>query len=75
MGVVEPLPHNEEYCDPAVLFHVANDYSFIRWVKGSYHLLYLYCAMLLKTEENLPYDFLDFEIEPLFLCHGQYTVH
>ncbi|XP_054829166.1 angiotensin-converting enzyme 2 [Eublepharis macularius] len=31
VGVVEPLPHNEAYCDPAVLFHVANDYSFIRY--------------------------------------------
>ncbi|XP_070606753.1 angiotensin-converting enzyme 2 [Erythrolamprus reginae] len=31
VGVVEPLPHNEEYCDPAALFHVANDYSFIRY--------------------------------------------
>uniref|UniRef100_A0ACB8FI67 Metallothionein expression activator n=1 Tax=Sphaerodactylus townsendi TaxID=933632 RepID=A0ACB8FI67_9SAUR len=31
VGVVEPLPHNEAYCDPATLFHVANDYSFIRY--------------------------------------------
>ncbi|XP_061485415.1 angiotensin-converting enzyme 2 isoform X2 [Rhineura floridana] len=31
VGVVEPLPHDEEYCDPAALFHVANDYSFIRY--------------------------------------------
>ncbi|XP_008105455.2 angiotensin-converting enzyme 2 [Anolis carolinensis] len=31
VGVVEPLPHDETYCDPAVLFHVANDYSFIRY--------------------------------------------
>ncbi|XP_060091098.1 angiotensin-converting enzyme 2 [Heteronotia binoei] len=31
VGVVEPLPHNEAYCDPASLFHVANDYSFIRY--------------------------------------------
>ncbi|XP_078741069.1 angiotensin-converting enzyme 2-like [Lampetra fluviatilis] len=31
VGVVEPILHNEEYCDPAVLFHVANDYSFIRY--------------------------------------------
>lgn len=30
VGVVEPVPHDETYCDPAVLFHVANDYSFIR---------------------------------------------
>ncbi|XP_008937519.1 PREDICTED: angiotensin-converting enzyme 2 [Merops nubicus] len=31
VGVVEPIPHDETYCDPAVLFHVANDYSFIRY--------------------------------------------
>ncbi|KAM9040028.1 angiotensin-converting enzyme 2-like [Sarcophilus harrisii] len=31
VGVVEPLPHDETYCDPAALFHVANDYSFIRY--------------------------------------------
>ncbi|KFR15510.1 Angiotensin-converting enzyme 2 [Opisthocomus hoazin] len=31
VGVVEPVPHDETYCDPAVLFHVANDYSFIRY--------------------------------------------
>ncbi|KAL1766044.1 angiotensin-converting enzyme 2 [Sigmodon hispidus] len=31
VGVVEPLPHDETYCDPATLFHVSNDYSFIRY--------------------------------------------
>ncbi|XP_066104956.1 angiotensin-converting enzyme 2 [Saccopteryx bilineata] len=31
VGVVEPVPHDETYCDPATLFHVANDYSFIRY--------------------------------------------
>ncbi|NWS71289.1 ACE2 enzyme, partial [Crotophaga sulcirostris] len=31
VGVVEPIPHDETYCDPAALFHVANDYSFIRY--------------------------------------------
>ncbi|XP_068956740.1 angiotensin-converting enzyme 2 isoform X1 [Petaurus breviceps papuanus] len=31
VGVVEPVPHDETYCDPAMLFHVANDYSFIRY--------------------------------------------
>nr|XP_033806114.1 angiotensin-converting enzyme 2 isoform X2 [Geotrypetes seraphini] len=31
VGVLEPLPHDETYCDPATLFHVANDYSFIRY--------------------------------------------
>ncbi|XP_054437165.1 angiotensin-converting enzyme 2 isoform X1 [Pteronotus mesoamericanus] len=31
VGVMEPFPHDETYCDPASLFHVANDYSFIRY--------------------------------------------
>ncbi|XP_075053081.1 angiotensin-converting enzyme 2 [Mixophyes fleayi] len=31
VGVAEPVPHDETYCDPAALFHVANDYSFIRY--------------------------------------------
>ncbi|KAG9486097.1 hypothetical protein GDO78_008918, partial [Eleutherodactylus coqui] len=31
VGVVEPVGHDESYCDPAALFHVANDYSFIRY--------------------------------------------
>ncbi|CAN2387823.1 angiotensin-mediated drinking behavior [Pristimantis euphronides] len=31
VGVVEPVSHDESYCDPAALFHVANDYSFIRY--------------------------------------------
>lgn len=31
VGVVEPLPHDETYCDAASLFHVSNDYSFIRY--------------------------------------------
>uniref|UniRef100_A0A8C4Q1Y8 Angiotensin-converting enzyme n=1 Tax=Eptatretus burgeri TaxID=7764 RepID=A0A8C4Q1Y8_EPTBU len=31
VGVVEPVPRSEKYCDPVALFHVANDYSFIRY--------------------------------------------
>uniref|UniRef100_A0A8C9VMT2 Angiotensin-converting enzyme n=1 Tax=Scleropages formosus TaxID=113540 RepID=A0A8C9VMT2_SCLFO len=31
VGVVEPLPRDETYCDPAALYHVSNDYSFIRY--------------------------------------------
>lgn len=44
VGVVEPVPHDETYCDPAALFHVANDYSFIRYTHYQnkiYHLKYL----------------------------------
>uniref|UniRef100_A0A674BAF4 Angiotensin-converting enzyme n=1 Tax=Salmo trutta TaxID=8032 RepID=A0A674BAF4_SALTR len=31
VGVVEPLPRDETYCDPPALFHVSGDYSFIRY--------------------------------------------
>ncbi|KAM4701859.1 angiotensin-converting enzyme 2 [Discoglossus pictus] len=31
VGVMSHYPHDESYCDPAALFHVANDYSFIRY--------------------------------------------
>ncbi|XP_068455494.1 angiotensin-converting enzyme 2 [Clinocottus analis] len=31
VGVVEPVPRDETYCDPAALFHVSGDYSFIRY--------------------------------------------
>ncbi|TNN52098.1 Angiotensin-converting enzyme 2 [Liparis tanakae] len=29
VGVVEPVPRDETYCDPPALFHVSGDYSFI----------------------------------------------
>lgn len=31
VGVVEPIPRDETYCDPPALFHVSGDYSFIRY--------------------------------------------
>ncbi|XP_033492522.1 angiotensin-converting enzyme 2 [Epinephelus lanceolatus] len=31
VGVVEPVPRDESYCDPPALFHVSGDYSFIRY--------------------------------------------
>ncbi|XP_077568577.1 angiotensin-converting enzyme 2 isoform X1 [Stigmatopora nigra] len=31
VGVVEPVPRDETYCDPAALFHVSGDFSFIRY--------------------------------------------
>ncbi|KAM9765453.1 angiotensin-converting enzyme 2 [Menidia menidia] len=31
VGVVEPVPRDETYCDPPALFHVSGDYSFIRY--------------------------------------------
>ncbi|XP_063056336.1 angiotensin-converting enzyme 2-like [Engraulis encrasicolus] len=31
VGVIEPLPRDETYCDPPALFHVSGDYSFIRY--------------------------------------------
>lgn len=34
VGVVEPIPRDESYCDPPALFHVSGDYSFIRWSRS-----------------------------------------
>ncbi|XP_032355526.1 angiotensin-converting enzyme 2 [Etheostoma spectabile] len=31
VGVGEPVPRDETYCDPPALFHVSGDYSFIRY--------------------------------------------
>ncbi|KAL6112857.1 ace2 [Pungitius sinensis] len=31
VGVEEPVPRDETYCDPPALFHVSGDYSFIRY--------------------------------------------
>ncbi|CAK6970800.1 angiotensin-converting enzyme 2 [Scomber scombrus] len=31
VGVAEPVPRDETYCDPPALFHVSGDYSFIRY--------------------------------------------
>ncbi|XP_012675889.2 angiotensin-converting enzyme 2-like [Clupea harengus] len=31
VGVVEPLPRDETYCDPPALYHVSSDFSFIRY--------------------------------------------
>ncbi|XP_047437247.1 angiotensin-converting enzyme 2 [Mugil cephalus] len=31
VGVAEPFPRDETYCDPPALFHVSGDYSFIRY--------------------------------------------
>ncbi|XP_067848526.1 angiotensin-converting enzyme 2 isoform X2 [Heptranchias perlo] len=37
VGVVEPLPRDETYCDPAALFHISNDYSFIRYYTRTFY--------------------------------------
>uniref|UniRef100_UPI00398E42E0 angiotensin-converting enzyme 2-like n=1 Tax=Pristiophorus japonicus TaxID=55135 RepID=UPI00398E42E0 len=37
VGVVEPLPRDETYCDPAALFHISNDYSFIRYFTRTFY--------------------------------------
>ncbi|XP_047219843.1 angiotensin-converting enzyme 2 [Girardinichthys multiradiatus] len=31
VGVAEPVPRDETYCDPPALFHVSGDFSFIRY--------------------------------------------
>lgn len=53
MGVVEPVPRDETYCDPPALFHVSGDYSFIRFasklrIKQMKALLRL-CVFFLST--------------------------
>ncbi|NXS44271.1 ACE2 enzyme, partial [Balaeniceps rex] len=51
VGVVEPVPHDETYCDPAVLFHVANDYSFIRYYTRTIYQ-FQFQEALCKTAEH-----------------------
>uniref|UniRef100_A0A3Q3NGY4 Angiotensin-converting enzyme n=1 Tax=Labrus bergylta TaxID=56723 RepID=A0A3Q3NGY4_9LABR len=36
VGVVEPVPRDETYCDPPALFHVSGDYSFIYFTRTIY---------------------------------------
>uniref|UniRef100_A0A3B3SRS3 Angiotensin-converting enzyme n=1 Tax=Paramormyrops kingsleyae TaxID=1676925 RepID=A0A3B3SRS3_9TELE len=57
VGVVEPLPRDETYCDPAALFHVANDYSFIYFTRTIYQ--FQFQASLCETAGHTG---------PLFKC-------
>ncbi|XP_043928726.1 angiotensin-converting enzyme 2 [Protopterus annectens] len=54
VGVVEPLPHDETYCDPAALFHVANDYSFIRYYTRTIYQFQFQNALCKAAKHNGP---------------------
>ncbi|XP_078088394.1 angiotensin-converting enzyme 2 [Mustelus asterias] len=49
VGVVEPLPHDETYCDPAALYHVSNDYSFIRYYTRTFYQFQFHKALCEKA--------------------------
>ncbi|XP_038658667.1 angiotensin-converting enzyme 2 isoform X3 [Scyliorhinus canicula] len=49
VGVVEPLPHDETYCDPAALYHVSNDYSFIRYYTRTFYQFQFHKALCKKA--------------------------
>ncbi|XP_021009138.1 angiotensin-converting enzyme 2 [Mus caroli] len=54
VGVVEPLPHDETYCDPASLFHVSNDYSFIRYYTRTIYQFQFQEALCQAAKYNGP---------------------
>ncbi|KAM3933298.1 angiotensin-converting enzyme 2 [Leptodactylus fuscus] len=54
VGVVEPVPHDESYCDPAALFHVANDYSFIRYYTRTIYQFQFQDALCKLANHNGP---------------------
>ncbi|XP_068126885.1 angiotensin-converting enzyme 2 [Hyperolius riggenbachi] len=54
VGVVEPVPHDETYCDPAALFHVANDYSFIRYYTRTIYQFQFQDALCKAANHNGP---------------------
>uniref|UniRef100_A0A674GHV0 Angiotensin-converting enzyme n=1 Tax=Taeniopygia guttata TaxID=59729 RepID=A0A674GHV0_TAEGU len=54
VGVVEPVPHDETYCDAATLFHVASDYSFIRYYTRTIYQFHKFLTYN-KSECNKPW--------------------
>ncbi|KAM6291936.1 angiotensin-converting enzyme 2 [Porphyrio hochstetteri] len=54
VGVVEPVLHDETYCDPAVLFHVSNDYSFIRYYTRTIYQFQFQEALCKAANHNGP---------------------
>uniref|UniRef100_H3B2W0 Angiotensin-converting enzyme n=1 Tax=Latimeria chalumnae TaxID=7897 RepID=H3B2W0_LATCH len=54
VGVVDPLPHDESFCDPAALFHVANDYSFIRYYTRTIYQFQFQEALCSATNHTGP---------------------
>lgn len=54
VGVAEPVPHDETYCDPAALFHVCNDYSFIRYYTRTIYQFQFQDALCKAANHNGP---------------------
>ncbi|XP_078415661.1 angiotensin-converting enzyme 2 [Cetorhinus maximus] len=52
VGVVEPLPHDETYCDPAALYHISNDYSFIRYYTRTFYQFQFHEALCRKANHK-----------------------
>ncbi|XP_063809269.1 angiotensin-converting enzyme 2 [Pseudophryne corroboree] len=46
--------HDETYCDPAALFHVANDYSFIRYYTRTIYQFQFQAALCKAAKHNGP---------------------
>ncbi|KAG8450383.1 hypothetical protein GDO86_002874 [Hymenochirus boettgeri] len=54
VGVVEPVAHDETYCDPPALFHVSNDYSFIRYYTRTLYQFQFQDALCKAAKHNGP---------------------
>ncbi|XP_061608621.1 angiotensin-converting enzyme 2 [Phyllopteryx taeniolatus] len=52
VGVVEPVPRDETYCDPAALFHVSGDYSFIRYFTRTIYQFQFQKALCLAANQS-----------------------
>ncbi|KAM9493763.1 angiotensin-converting enzyme 2 [Clarias gariepinus] len=54
VGVVEPLPRDETYCDPPALFHVSGDYSFIRYFTRTIYQFQFQAALCREAGHSGP---------------------
>ncbi|XP_060715266.1 angiotensin-converting enzyme 2 [Tachysurus vachellii] len=54
VGVVEPLPRDETYCDPPALFHVSGDYSFIRYFTRTIYQFQFQAALCKEAGHSGP---------------------
>uniref|UniRef100_A0A8B9J7X6 Angiotensin-converting enzyme n=1 Tax=Astyanax mexicanus TaxID=7994 RepID=A0A8B9J7X6_ASTMX len=54
VGVTEPLPRDESYCDPPALFHVSGDYSFIRYFTRTVYQFQLQDALCKEAGHTGP---------------------
>ncbi|KAI4875043.1 hypothetical protein NFI96_001343 [Prochilodus magdalenae] len=54
VGVAEPIPRDETYCDPPALFHVSGDYSFIRYFTRTIYQFQFQHALCKEAGHNGP---------------------